>query len=201
MRCSMHLLYNVRPCLRPPTLVGFQWLMGSLLDWRISGWFTCSVLCAVLPNHFAAFPHLVPAASSAPLLSPIPVLLCWLKSWLSFCRLAAKKRRGWRRCTLKFFTASVIGCSLAAWLSSWFLPCPLEVCQKEAKKENWKKTKRKRKKKKQEVKSPNLAAVMAAHMVQWVPEANSSAKSPSSSDLSHTSAAIMSSYCSHTGLS
>lgn len=54
-----------------PTLVRFEWLMGSrLLDWRLCGWFTCSVVCAVLPNHFAAFPQLVPAASSAPLPEP-----------------------------------------------------------------------------------------------------------------------------------
>lgn len=110
-----------------PTLVRFEWLMGSrLLDWRICGWFTCNVVCAVLLNHFAAFLHLWCLQPALPLfLSPIPVLLCSLESWLSFCRLAAKEGCGWRRCALKFFTASDIGCSLAAWLSSWFLPSPL----------------------------------------------------------------------------
>lgn len=110
-----------------PTLVRFEWLIDSRLCWiggsvdgLLAAWCVQCYQTTLQPSHNWCLQPALPL-----FLSPIPVLLCSLESWLSFCRLAAKEGCGWRRCALQFFTASVIGCSLAAWLSSWFLPSPL----------------------------------------------------------------------------
>lgn len=161
----MHLLYNTRPCLRPPTLVGFQWLMGSLLDWRISGWFTCSVLPAVLPNHFAAFPHLVPAASSAPLPQPHPRAALLAEELAVLLQVSSQEKMWVEKFHPEVFHSS----------SHWLFPSCLAfilvspmptrgLLKRSKKKENLKK----KKEEKIGSKSPNLAAVMAAHAEQWV---------------------------------